>query len=359
MYKELIKPLLFLMDAEQAHDWAIWIASKTNRSPLLQNIVSRLYGVAEAKPSKQIWGLHFKNPLGLAAGFDKNGTTPRAMQALGFGFVEVGSITAKSSAGNPKPRAFRLPEDHSLINRMGLNNQGATAIVKRLSKLQLEIPLGVNVAKTNDSTIEGDAAVEDYIESYLLAQQVADYITINISCPNTGEGKTFEDPGALRELLAGIKQRALQGEVPSNKGDRSYISTYAHIPTTVKFSVDTTHNDLMNLVTICEDNGIDGYVATNTSNSREGIKHPKKELSVIGRGGLSGRAIAKKSLEMTRWLSEELSRGKPVISVGGIDSVETALERLEAGAELLQVYTGLVFEGPGLVSDIVKAHARS
>jgi dihydroorotate dehydrogenase len=242
---------------------------------------------------------------------------------------------------------------------MGLNNQGATAIVKRLSKLQLEIPLGVNVAKTNDSTIEGDAAVEDYIESYLLAQQVADYITINISCPNTGEGKTFEDPGALRELLVGIKQRALQGEVPSNKGDRSYISTYAHIPTTVKFSVDTTHNDLMNLVTICEDNGIDGYVATNTSNSREGIKHPKKELSVIGRGGLSGRAIAKKSLEMTRWLSEELSIGKPVISVGGIDSVETALERLEAGAELLQVYTGLVFEGPGLVSDIVKAHARS
>ena len=135
---------------------------------------------------------HFKNPLGLAAGFDKNGTTPRAMQALGFGFVEVGSITAKSSAGNPKPRAFRLPEDHSLINRMGLNNQGATAIVKRLSKLQLEIPLGVNVAKTNDSTIEGDAAVEDYIESYLLAQQVADYITINISCPNTGEGKTLK-----------------------------------------------------------------------------------------------------------------------------------------------------------------------
>lgn len=347
------------MDAEHAHDWAIWIASKTNRSDIFQNIVSRLYGVVDVKSNEKIWGLHFKNPLGLAAGFDKNGTTPRAMQALGFGFIEVGSITAKSSTGNSKPRAFRLPKDHSLINRMGLNNQGATKVVERLKKLQLDIPLGLNIAKTNDPTISGDAAVEDYIESYLLAQKVADYITINISCPNTGEGKTFEDPGALSELLAGIKQRALQGGFPSNKLKTSYSSTYAHIPTTVKFSVDTTHKDLMNLLEICEDYGIDGYVATNTSNKREGLGYSKKELSEIGRGGLSGRAIAKRSLEMTRWLSEELSGGKPVISVGGIDSVNSALERLEAGAHLLQLYTALVYEGPGLISDIVKACGRS
>ena len=143
------------MDAEQAHDWAIWMASKTNHSDILQNIVRRLYGVADAKSSEQIWGLHFKNPLGLAAGFDKNGTTPRAMQALGFGFVEVGSITAHSSTGNPKPRAFRLPKDHSLINRMGLNNEGAARIIERLKKLQLDIPLGLNIAKTNDPTIGG------------------------------------------------------------------------------------------------------------------------------------------------------------------------------------------------------------
>lgn len=359
MYKELIKPLLFLMDAEHAHEWAIWIANKTNRSDILQDIVRRLYGVADANSSEQIWGLHFNNPLGLAAGFDKNGTTPRAMQALGFGFVEVGSITAHSSTGNPKPRAFRLPKDHSLINRMGLNNEGATKIIERLKKLQLDIPLGVNIAKTNDPTIEGGAAVEDYVESYLLAQQVADYITINISCPNTGEGKTFEDPGALSELLAGIKQKASQQEPPAKQQGISFSSTYAHVPTTVKFSVDTTHKDLVKLVAICEDYGIDGYVATNTSNSRQGLLHSQQELSAIGRGGLSGRAIAKRSLEMTRWLSEELAGGKPIISVGGIDSVNTALERLEAGAHLLQIYTGLIYEGPGLVSDIVKARNRN
>ena len=221
IYSSLVKPFLFRKDAESAHDWAINMSSWANDSNLLNALVETLYNSTNFGLEKKLWGLTFPNPIGLAAGFDKNGVTPKTMQALGFGFVEVGSITAKMSRGNPKPRAFRLPDDQSLINRMGLNNQGAEQIINRLKGYRLNIPLGVNIAKTNDMNIHGEAAIEDYKFSYDLARTVADYITINISCPNTGEGKTFEDPDALEALLKGLKLS--ENEVPS----------------LVKFSVDT------------------------------------------------------------------------------------------------------------------------
>ncbi|WP_421774043.1 quinone-dependent dihydroorotate dehydrogenase [Gracilimonas sp.] len=335
IYKKLLKPLLFKTDAEKAHEWALSIASKTNTSPLLQTLAASLYNETRPELEQELFGLTFPNPVGLAAGFDKNGTTPKAMQALGFGFVEVGSITAQPSEGNPKPRAFRLPEDHSLINRMGLNNEGADAITERLSSLNLNIPLGVNIAKTNDASIHGDAALQDYLHSYKKAQPIADYITINISCPNTGEGKTFEDPAALRDLLATLE--------PGKEGRK---------PSLVKFTVDIDRNSLEKLVGICEQFGVAGYVATNTSSIRDNLATGEGVLNEIGNGGLSGRAIQQRSTQVVRWLAEITRNEKPIIGVGGIDSPQAAIDKIEAGASLIQIYTGMVYIGPGLVKKI-------
>ena len=334
-YQNFVKPLLFLKDAEAAHEAGVRLSNLASNSAFFSSLSKLLYNSSNKGLEQNIFGLHFPNPVGLAAGFDKNGVSPRAMQALGFGFVEVGSITAKPSKGNPKPRAFRLPADDSLINRMGLNNEGADAIISRLKNLNVDIPLGINIAKTNDIHIHGDAAVQDYLYSYECAQEVADYITVNISCPNTGEGKTFEDPDALRELL-----NALQ------------ISKKGRVPTLIKFSVDTDKTTLETLVEICEENGVSGYLATNTSSNRNGLKSSDSTINAIGNGGLSGKAIAQKSTEIVGWLHNMVGQTKPIIGVGGIDSVEEAIKKMEAGARLIQVYTGLIYQGPGLVKTI-------
>ncbi|MEQ9309929.1 MAG: quinone-dependent dihydroorotate dehydrogenase [Balneolaceae bacterium] len=336
-YKSFVKPFLFKKDAESAHELAVHLSSITSNSKILTTLANKIYSLNDIRLRKEYFGLHFPNPIGLAAGFDKNGVTPIAMQALGFGFVEIGSITAQPALGNPKPRAFRLPEDRSLINRMGLNNEGAENVIQRLYGLKLDIPLGINIAKTNDASIHGDSAIEDYLLSYNLANQVADYITVNISCPNTGEGKTFEDPDALEALLSGLN-----------------ISKDSRKPTLVKFSVDTTKHTLEKLVEICESYSIAGYVATNTSSFRENLKTPIGKLQEIGNGGLSGKAISKKSTQVVGWLKEMLKETKPIIGVGGIDNPESAIEKMEAGADLIQIYTGMVYEGPGLVKRIKK-----
>lgn len=338
IYKKLIKPLLFNKDAEEAHEMGLRIASMTHRSGILQMMAASAFKTRHPSLEQDLFGCHFPNPVGLAAGFDKNGTTPKAMQALGFGFVEIGSITARASDGNPKPRAFRIPRDLSLINRMGLNNEGADVITERLSKISLNIPLGINIAKTNDASIHGDEALRDYLYSYEKAQPVADYITINISCPNTGEGKTFEDPQALRDLLQTLD--------PSKPGRK---------PSLVKFTVDIDKQALEELIHICEDHGVAGYVATNTSSIREGLKTPDNLLIEIGNGGLSGRAIQKRSTQVVKWISEITDGKKPLVGVGGIDSPEAAIEKINAGAHLIQIYTGMVYEGPSLVKQINKA----
>ncbi|NIT61010.1 MAG: quinone-dependent dihydroorotate dehydrogenase [Aliifodinibius sp.] len=336
MYNSLVKSLLFKLDAEQAHSTMHRFAETASGSSTLKALAKSLYNYQSAKLSQQIWGLTFRNPIGLAAGFDKNGQIPEIMEALGFGFVEVGSITANPNTGNPKPRAFRLPKDRAIINRMGLNNDGAQTIVKRLKNKKLSIPLGINIAKTHDPKIMGDAAIQDYVQSFNEAKKVADYITVNISCPNTTEGKTFEDPTALDELLSALKIR-----------DDARV-----IPTTVKFSSDLTKNKLLQLLEICENHRIHGYVACNTSSSREGLQTSESELDDIGQGGLSGKPIANKSVQIVEWISEATKGQKPIIGVGGIDDFSTALKMLLAGADLLQMYTGLIYEGPGLVKSI-------
>lgn len=338
IYKSVLKPLLFRLEAERAHDATQKFAQTASKSAFLQLLARSVYNYQSPKLNQQIWGLDFKNPIGLAAGFDKNGKIPTIMEALGFGFVEIGSITANPNTGNPKPRTFRLPKDHAMINRMGLNNDGAKTIVKRLKNKRLTIPLGINIAKTHDPDIIGDAAIDDYVFSFNEARKIADYITVNISCPNTTEGKTFEEPNALDELLSALKI----------KKDARVV------PTFIKFSSDLTREQLVNLLDICEEHRTHGYVASNTSSDRQGLVTSQEKLEKIGLGGLSGRPIANKSLQLVQWISNEVKRQKPIIGVGGIDSFETALKMLLAGADLLQVYTGLVYEGPGLVKKINK-----
>ncbi len=331
-YKYLAKPLLFRMEAEKAHNFTSRIALRFTHSDRLSTIVRSLYNYQSVKLAQSFWGLTFRNPVGLAAGFDKNGRMVKAMENLGMGFTEVGSITARASEGNERPRAFRLPEDEALINRMGLNNRGARTVVRSMERSNI-IPVGINIAKTHNASILGDAAIRDYQYSYSEAVKTADYITVNISCPNTSDGRTFEDAAALEELLSAL--------LPLENRD---------VPTLIKFSPDLKEERLKKLIGICEWYQVDGYVACNTSSKRESLATSQDKLEKIGRGGLSGKPLHSKSLAIIAQIRE--MSDKPIIGVGGIRSFKTALAMLRAGASLLQIYTGFVFEGPGLVKKI-------
>ena len=338
MYKHLIRPLAFRLSEDMVHETTLQLGSAVSKSGALLKIAEMLYDYSDPSLEQVIEGIRFKNPVGLAAGFDKNGTLAPLMQSMGFGFVEVGSITANPSSGNPKPRSFRLPEDHSIINRMGLNNDGAQTISRRLKKLELGIPMGINIAKTHDPSITGKKALADYKASFDAVKNIGDYFTINISCPNTTEGKTFEDPEALDKLLTILDI------------DRDSMIS----PILVKFSVDLTDELLSDLISVCESHSISGYVACNTSSKREGLITSEKKITEVGRGGLSGKAIKQRSTEIIRKI-RVLSKGnKIIIGVGGISNGSDAIEKLKAGADLLQIYTGMVYEGPSIVKKINK-----
>ena len=342
MYKLLTRPFLFRLQSDAAHELAISAAGSFSKKNWALKVARSMYSYRHPSLRQKIFGLTFENPIGLAAGFDKNGSAAPLMEALGFGFIEIGSVTANPSTGNPKPRSFRLPKDESLINRLGLNNDGAQTISRRAGKLDLGIPLGINIAKTHNPAIMGDAALEDYKISFDLVKDIADYITINISCPNTEEGKTFEDPEALNSLLQRLRIR-----------DDSSLP-----PVLVKFSVDLEDQMLEELVEVCESHSIGGYVATNTSSRRDNLTTSPSRLSRIGKGGLSGKAIRFRSTSVIEKISNYTNREKPIIGVGGISSTEHAIEKLKAGADLLQIYTGLVYQGPGLVKKINKGLAE-
>ncbi len=336
MYKQIVRPFLFRFTSDYAHEATIKFASTVSKSPALLKAANSLYGFEDPVLEQNFFGLKFPNPIGLAAGFDKNGTTIPVMQNLGFGFIEIGSITANSSTGNPKPRSFRLQKDKSLINRMGLNNDGVQTISRRLKNTKADIPIGANIAKTHNPSIVGEKAILDYKTSFDMVKTLADYITVNISCPNTTEGKTFEDPEALNSLLTALEV----------KKDVSLP------PVLVKFSVDLSNEQLKELVEICEKHAIRGYVATNTSSKRENLRSSPRVIKNAGNGGLSGKAIKQKSTEIIEQIHTLTNGQKTIIGVGGISSSIDAIEKLMAGANLLQIYTGLVYEGPGLVRKI-------
>lgn len=342
IYKYLARPVLFSFPSDLVHEMTIKAGAVASKNRVLRKLAKVMYNYENGSLEQKFWGLTFKNPVGLAAGFDKNGHLLPLLEEIGFGYAEIGSITAKASPGNPKPRSFRLKADQSLINRMGLNNDGAETIIRRLNQIEHNIPVGINIAKTHSAQIIGSDALDDYLFSFNQAKKIADYITINISCPNTTEGKTFEDVEALSALLNHLEIKK-DATIP---------------PVLVKFSVDLDDGLLKELIEVCEEFAVNGYVAVNTSNSRERLATTNRKLEKIGRGGLSGRAITDRSTHVISSINQLINRDKVIIGVGGIFSADDAIAKIKAGADLLQVYTGLVYQGPGLIRQINRGIAE-
>ena len=335
-----IRPLLFKMDAESAHRLAIGAAK----------VVQALPGMRASTTSRSlaqdIWGLHFANPVGIAAGLDKNAECIPYWVRIGCGFVEIGSVSAEPAPGNPRPRAFRLPDDEALVNRMGLNNDGAERIVQRLPKASIRpVPIGVNIVKTHREGLDGSAGLDDFATSYRIVAPHADYVTVNVSCPNTSDGKTFEEPDALDTLLETLLATGVKRQ-----------------PLLVKLSppsqTDVDEGRYAELVEILKNHQVDGIIAANTASDRLGLESDPSRIEEIGRGGLSGRPLAERSTNLIRVLYRQTGGEMPIVGVGGVDSAAEALRKIRAGASLVQLYTGLVYEGPRLIGRIVRGLAR-
>ncbi|MEN3369718.1 MAG: dihydroorotate dehydrogenase [Verrucomicrobiota bacterium] len=328
-YQHFVRPILFSLSAEAAHDLAIRNLRVASSLPAVLRALERF---KPADKPKTVFGLTFPNPIGLAAGFDKNGVALPAWAALGFGFVEIGTVTAKPQPGNPKPRIFRYPEQGALINRLGFNNDGADAVAARLRGLRASgrwprIPVGINIGKSKITPIE--EATSDYLYSFRLLHPFADYIVLNISSPNTPGLRSLQEHDALEELL-----RAIRHENQTNAK-----------PVLIKIAPDLSLAELEPIIASCETNGIAGIIATNTTLDHSAIPTSRDQT-----GGLSGRPLREKSTEFVRAIT---TRSRlPVIASGGISDVESAREKLEAGAQLLQVYTGYIYRGPGLLREI-------
>ena len=349
MYTSLVRPLLFQLDPENAHRVATALGEAVCSTPLAGHRMVRRHAGRWPQLEQEMAGIQFQNPVGIAAGFDKNAAYTGLLRFIGFGYAEYGSITAKPSPGNPGPRLFRLKKDRALINRMGLNNEGAETVCRGImNKKQRNpvlfdgFPTGINIAKTHDPEITGDDAIRDYIISYRFARETADYISLNVSCPNTREGKTFEEKTALAELLDGILAERQDSDPPI----------------LVKFSPDTDTGTTQELLTICEDRDIRGYVLTNTSSHRNGLLTSDERLEKIGQGGLSGPPLFPGTLKRIEYFRSMLPSDRLLIACGGIDTPEKAVRMISTGANLLQLYTGLIYEGPSLISRINQALTR-
>jgi len=301
--------------------------------PGMSSVLTQIYH-PQKESRIELFGCSFRHRLGLAAGFDKNARHLDALANLGFAFIEVGSVTAQAWDGNPKPRLFRLKNDMAIINRMGLNNDGCSAIAQRLAQRTVGIPIFVNVAKTADSTIEGQDAIEDYCESIRSVKANADVLVINISCPNSGDGRTFEDPDALDTLLAAVHE-AVGPDGP---------------PFLVKLSPDLSEEGIDHVVRLATRHGASGFTATNTTTDRRGLKMSAQSLEGIGLGGLSGHPLNQKAVHVVRTLRHKTD--KPIIGVGGITNAESAQAFIDAGASLVQVYSGFVYRGPSLIREV-------
>lgn len=339
MYK-LLRPLLFLFSPETIHDIVVRVVKSTRYLPGHSFLLGRFCGFKHAKLKREVFGLTFENPIGFAAGFDKNAVLYNELGDLGFAFVEIGTVTPLAQPGNPRPRSFRLPKDKALINRMGFNSDGLNVILKRLrNNKKRKIILGGNIGKNTATPNEN--AVDDYLKTFKGLYDYVDYFTVNLSCPNVCDLQKLQNKHELERII-----RALIAE-------RRYRDNYK--PILLKISPDLSFDQIDDALYIIRETGIDGVVATNTTTSREGLTTPPEKVRRAGMGGLSGKPLTKRSLEIVRYISEQTSGQLPVIGTGGIMTVEDALAMLDAGASLVQLYTGYVYQGPRFVRRILKA----
>jgi len=337
MYKLLLRPLLFSFDPEKVHYFTFsWIRRLFKLG--LGGILKNMGTIDDSRLEREVFGLKFKNPVGLAAGFDKDAKLFNELGQLGFGFIEIGTLTPEAQIGNPKKRLFRLKEDQGLINRMGFNNGGVEEAVLRLQKNK-GILIGGNIGKNTQTKPED--YTQDYLTCFNALHPVVDYFVLNVSCPNVSSHAKLKDKDYLEELI-----RAVQAA--NNTFDTQR-------PIVLKIAPDLNEGQLDEIVDLVDSTHLDGVIASNTSTNRKGLKASEERLEEIGNGGLSGLPIKDKSTAVIKYLSEKSKGSFPIIGVGGIHSAQDALDKLEAGASLVQLYTGFVYEGPGLIKDINKA----
>lgn len=341
MYK-IFRPVFFFFDPEKIHQFVTRGLKLFNQFPYGPKLSRAVFTMQNPALERDVFGLKFKNPVGLAAGFDKNGEMMEEMANLGFGFVEIGTVTPLPQPGNPKPRMFRLPKDEALINRMGFNNLGVDVVADRLRRYRQpatdhwQLIIGGNIGKNKNTPNED--AVNDYVKCFDRLFDVVDYFVVNVSSPNTPGLRELQEKEPLKKLLQTLQQH----------NDKGGISK----PILLKIAPDLSNHQLDDIIEIVKESGIAGVIATNTTISREGLASTGKNKNETG--GLSGKPLANRSTEVIRYLSVKSGKAFPIIGVGGIHSTEDALEKLEAGASLIQLYTGFIYEGPGLVKQINK-----
>ena len=339
MYEKILRPILFLLSPEKIHFLVITLIKIGFRIPGIRSIIRKASTVEHPSLNRCVWGLDFKNPVGFAAGFDKNAEVYHDFEAFGFSFIEIGTVTPKPQPGNPKPRSFRLTKDKALINRMGFNNKGVIYARERLQKREGNIIVGGNIGK--NTLTPNEQAIDDYLFCFNELYDYVDYLVVNISCPNVANLRNLQDAEYLGKIL----------EVLTS--ERKLHKKYK--PILLKVSPDISFEQLDETITTAVESEIDGFIATNTTTSRENLTASNEKISTIGNGGLSGAPLANRSTEVIRYIYEKTSGKKPIIGVGGIMTTDDAIEKLDAGASLIQIYTGFIYSGPMLVKKINKA----
>ncbi len=339
IYRSFLRPILFRLSPETAHDLALTFLSFPGASAITRSFASRF----EASPFGKLerFGLQFENPIGLAAGFDKNGSAAGALAALGFGFVEVGTITSEPQSGNERPRLFRLPVDRALINRLGFNNCGAQQLVENIRRQRPDCVLGVNVGKSRRVKIED--AIADYLTTFETIYDTADYVVVNVSSPNTPNLRELQRQDLLNELLTALQKR---------NDDLSQARSRARKPLLVKIAPDLSEPELESIIEVALQTQVAGIVATNTTVSRSGLNTPASQVLAYGDGGLSGAPLRTRSNEVISFIYRATKGQLPIIGVGGVFTAEDAWEKMCAGASLIQLYTGFIYDGPGVAGRI-------
>ncbi len=338
MYKSIIRPVFFLFQPENIHHFVFKAIKFFCKIPGVPSIIKSIYTVKDKRLERKVFGLTFPNPVGLAAGLDKDAMLFDELGYFGFGFIEIGTLTPKAQPGNEKPRMFRLPEDEALINRMGFNNGGVELAVEHLKKRKTKIIIGGNIGK-NKITFNDDA-VNDYEKCFETLFDHVDYFVVNVSSPNTPGLRALQEKEPLTKLLMRMKELNAQ-----KKNPKSIL---------LKIAPDLTDEQLDDIISIVKDTKIDGVIATNTTIDRSNLKTEKIKVEAMGAGGLSGKPLNKRAIEVVKYLNNRSNGSFPIVAVGGIHTGNDAVEMLKAGASLVQIYTGFIYEGPGIIKCINK-----
>jgi len=339
VYKLIIRPILFLFDPEKVHYFTFSLIKVLCKIPFVASIFRSLYQVKNKKLERKLFGLTFINPVGLAAGFDKNAVLYNELANFGFGFIEIGTVTPKGQLGNPKKRLFRLKNDQGIINRMGFNNDGVEEAIKNLKKNKHKVIIGGNIGKNTETKLED--YTQDYLDVFKELHPFVDYFVLNVSCPNVGSHAKLSDKDYLLELITECQSQNNLFKIKK--------------PILLKIAPDLNNSQLDEIIELVAETKIDGVIASNTSTTRDNLNASKERLQEIGNGGVSGQPIKDQSTQVIKYLADTSNKSFPIIGVGGIHSAEDALEKLNAGADLVQIYTGFIYEGPGLIKKINNA----